>query len=260
MNETEQSEILSDQSDRICTIRINRPGKKNALTNAMYTALGDAVLTAAEDREVRVIVLAGHAEIFSSGNDLQDFLKHPPVGEDAPVWRFLKALINNPKPVVAAVNGIAIGVGTTMLLHCDFVIAGDNAVFQMPFVNIGVCPEAGSSMLFPQLLGHRQAAELLMLGERFDGVRAVEFGLVNRVVAADETEAVARQLALRLVAQPPNALRTAKRLMKQGQGEAIAAIMQLESDAFVSMLAGGEAREAMTAFVEKRRPDFSSFD
>lgn len=260
MHDDRDSEILLDLSDRILTIRMNRPAKKNAITADMYEAMAEALNGSNSDPKVRAVILAGQPDIFSSGNDLQDFLQRPPTGEDAPVWRFLDALLECEKPLLAAVNGAAVGVGTTLLLHCDFVVAGDNARFQMPFVNIGVCPEAGSSLLFPMLLGQRQAAELLLLGERFDGPRALALGLVNRVVAKDDTESVTRELAARLAAQPPQALRTAKRLMKQGQKSAIRAAMQSESDAFVAALGGPEAREAMSAFLEKRAPDFSAFE
>lgn len=261
MTETSGADILTELRDRIFTIRLDRPARKNAITAAMYRAMADALSEAAESPAVRCLLFAGAPGFFSSGNDLEDFLERPPeAGGEAPVWRFLDALVHQPKPVVAAVNGPAIGIGTTLLLHCDLVVAGDNALFQMPFVNIGVCPEAGSSFLIPRLVGHHKAAELLLLCERFDAAAAVQMGIANRVVAAAETEAVARELALRLAAQPPAALRTTKRLMKQSITGQLAATMAEEPPAFAGLLAGEEAREAMTAFLQKRRPDFSRFN
>ena len=246
--------------DRIMHIRMNRPDKKNALTGAMYTAFADALASAETDPGVRVIFITGTADCFTSGNDLKDFLENPPQGENSPVGRFLRGVSIATKPMVAAVNGAAIGVGTTMLLHCDLVYAGRGARFQMPFVNIGLCPEAASSVIVPALVGHQRAAELLMLGEAFDAERAREFGLVNAVLDDVDCEVKALGQAQRLAMQPPAALRTCKALLKRAQQSLVEQTIRDEAQTFFKMLLQPEAREAMTAFMQKRKPDFSRFD
>lgn len=251
-------EILVHTEASVMTITFNRVEKKNSLTAAMYGSLADALDSAASDAAVRVVVFQGHELIFSAGNDINDFLSVPPDDSDAPVFRFLRALSTFAKPLVAAVCGPAVGIGTTLLLHCDLVYAGDNAAFSMPFVNLGLCPEAASSLLVPQLMGHRRAAEALMLGEPFTAETALEVGLINRIVPPAEANALAQLQAQKLAAKPLSSLLETKRLMKLGNAPLIAGCMADEISSFGRMLREPAAREAFTAFVEKRRPDFST--
>ena len=245
--------------DGIATIAFARPEKKNAITADMYARMADGLAGAAEDPAVRVVLIAGSDSCFTAGNDLQDFLAHPPSGEGSPVWRFLRGIAACPKPIVAAPCGVAVGVGTTLLLHCDLIYAGDNARFSVPFAQLGLCPEAASSLLLPAIAGWQRAAEKLMLGEPFDAREAHEMGLVNRVLPAGEAIAFARGQAAKLAQLPPASLRETKRLMKLGAAEAIPRRMAEEGEVFGRMLRAPEAREAFTAFFEKRRPDFSRF-
>ena len=242
----------------IATIAFARPDKKNAITAAMYAAMADGLAAAAADAAVRVVLVVGSDACFTAGNDLQDFLANPPTG-DSPVFRFLRTLAAFPKPIVTAPCGPAVGIGTTMLLHCDLVYAGDNARFATPFAQLGVCPEAASGLLLPAIAGWQRAAEKLLLGEPFGAEEAREMGLVNRVLPAAEAIGVARAQAAKLAALPPASLRETKRLMKHALGDAIPAQMAAEGEVFGRMLRAPEAREAFTAFFEKRRPDFSSF-
>jgi enoyl-CoA hydratase/carnithine racemase len=251
--------VFVDTAQGIMSIRFNRPEKKNALSQAMYAAIADAFAQAESDDAVRVILLAGTDDCFTAGNDLLDFLNNPPSGEDSPVARFLSAISQARKPVVAAVEGVAVGVGTTMLLHCDLVYAGENAKLQLPFVNLALVPEAGSSRLLPDILGHRRAAELLMLGEMFDARRAIELGIVNAVCPDSTSYSYARERALALAAKPPEAVRLTKELMKRGSQEAVREQMQAEMTVFRARLGSPEAQEAMLAFMERRVPDFSKF-
>ncbi|MBA1148249.1 enoyl-CoA hydratase [Ectothiorhodospiraceae bacterium WFHF3C12] len=253
------NEVITEIADGIMTVRFNRPEKKNALTQTMYGTVAEALQSADERDDVRVILLTGGGDCFTAGNDLNDFLNNPPRGEDTPVSRFLKGLTRTRTPIVAAVNGVAVGVGTTMLLHCDLVYAGEGATLHMPFVNLGLVPEAGSSLLLPALIGQQRAAELLMLGEPFDAATAERYGIVNRVCADAETESVAQGVAARLAAKPPEALRQTKDLLRHGQGERLRERMQLESGHFTERLKSPEAREAMQAIMERRQPDFSQF-
>lgn len=251
--------VLVDTTQGIMSVRFNRPEKKNALSQAMYAATADAFAQAESDPAVRVILLAGTDDCFTAGNDLMDFLNNPPSSEDSPVARFLNAMSQARKPIVAAVEGVAIGVGTTMLLHCDLVYAGEGARLQLPFVNLALVPEAGSSRLLPDMLGHQRAAELLMLGEIFDARRGIELGFVNAVCPDTTGYDYARQRALALAAKPPEALRLTKELMKRGHQEAVREQMQAEMLAFRARLGSPEAQEAMQAFMERRAPDFSKF-
>ena len=251
-------EILVHTEAAVMTITINRVEKKNSLTSAMYASLADALDSASRDAAVRVVVIQGHELIFSAGNDINDFLSVPPDTSDAPVFRFLRLLSTFAKPLVAAVCGPAVGIGTTMLLHCDLVYAGDNAAFSMPFVNLGLCPEAASSMLVPQLMGHQRAAEALLLGEPFTAETALEVGLINRIVPPAEANALAQMQAQKLAAKPLSSLLETKRLMKLGNAPLIAGRLAEEISSFGRMLREPAAREAFTAFVEKRRPDFST--
>ncbi|MBV8619595.1 MAG: enoyl-CoA hydratase [Curvibacter sp.] len=250
-------DILVHTEAGVCTITLNRVDKKNSITSDMYAAMADALATAAAEAAVRVVVLQGDATIFSAGNDIGDFLNKPPAGQDSPVFRFLHGLSTFAKPVVAAVCGPAVGIGTTMLLHCDLVYAGDNAAFSMPFVNLGLCPEAASSLLVPQMLGYHRAAEALLLGEPFMAEAALEVGLVNRVVPPTEANSVAQSVARKLAAKPLSSLIETKRLMKGGQATLVSQRMAEEGASFGRMLREPAAKEAFTAFMEKRRPDFS---
>ncbi len=249
--------ILTETHGAVLRIQINRPDKKNALTLAMYDAMTAALLAAEADPAVRVILFAGADTCFTAGNDLGDFLNNPPSGEDSPVFRFLKTLVATQKPVLAAVHGVAVGIGTTMLLHCDLVWAGPSARFQVPFVNLGLTPEAASSLILPQLMGHRRAAELLLLGETFDAETALAVGLVNGLRADSELDAYVLHKAQVLAAKPPTAVRFSKQLMKRWPADAVRQAMSAEGEIFIARLGSPEAREAMTAFFERRQPDFS---
>jgi enoyl-CoA hydratase/carnithine racemase len=243
----------------VATIEIARPEKKNALTAAMYQAMADALRAAADDAAVRAVLITGQPGVFTSGNDLEDFMQRPPQGSDSPVAQFMRALLEIDKPVVAAVTGAAIGIGTTMLLHCDFVYVSDEARLATPFVGLGLVPEYASSLLMPLLMGPRRAAERLLLGDPFTGETAVECGLANAVLPAAEVVNHARRVAERFNALPPSAVRDTKRLMRRGGRDAVAQAVQAESEIFAARLRGPEAREAFQAFFEKRKPDFSKF-
>ena len=256
MNASPQ-DILTHTEAGVTTITFNRVDKKNSLTRAMYATLADTFEAAAQGTEVRVVVLQGDLAIFSAGNDIGDFLQQPPSTQDAPVFRFLRTIATFPKPVVAAVCGPAVGIGTTMLFHCDLVYAGDNAAFSMPFVNLGLCPEAASSLLVPQMLGYHRAAEALLMGEPFMAEAALEVGLANRVVPPTEVNAYALAQARKLAAKPLSALVETKRLMKKGQSALVVQQMAEEGASFGRMLREPAAREAFGAFMEKRHPDFS---
>jgi enoyl-CoA hydratase/carnithine racemase len=251
------TDILQHIDQGVMTLTFNRLDKKNSITAAMYASLADAMEQAQTNPEVRVVLIQGHETIFSAGNDIADFLNHPPSGHDAPVFRFLRAIAGFSKPLLAAVAGPAVGIGTTLLFHCDLVYAGDNAAFSMPFVNLGLCPEAGSSLLVPQMMGHHRAAEALLMGEPFMAEAAQEVGLVNRVVPPTEVNSYAQAQARKLAAKPMSSLVETKRLMKMGQSAQIMAQIETEAESFGRMLQESAAREAFGAFMEKRRPDFS---
>jgi enoyl-CoA hydratase/carnithine racemase len=251
------TEILTHSEAGVTTITINRVERKNSITAVMYATLADALLQAQDDAAVRAVVIQGHSTVFSAGNDIADFLNNPPRAEDAPVFRFMRAISNFPKPLVAAVCGPAVGIGTTMLFHCDLVYAGDNAAFSMPFVNLGLCPELASSLLVPQMFGYHRAAEALLLGESFMAEAALEVGLVNRIVPPTEANAVAQTQARKLAAKPLSALLETKRLMKKGQASLVVQQIGEEGASFGRMLREPAAREAFGAFMEKRKPDFS---
>jgi enoyl-CoA hydratase/carnithine racemase len=243
--------------DGVATIEIARPEKKNAITGAMYTALANAFDAAREDAAVRAILLTGQPGIFTSGNDIEDFVQRPASLEQAPSFAFMKALMNCDKPVVAAVTGAAIGIGTTMLLHCDFVYVSDEARLAMPFVGLGVVPEFGSSLIVPQLMGNARAAEKLLLGEPFTAAEAVECGIANAVLPADEVVRHARRVAERFNALPPGAVRETKRLLRRARSAALLETIAVEGQVFGQRLQSPEAKEAFSAFFEKRKPDFS---
>ncbi len=260
MNSAAGSEhIQTDLQDGVLDIRFNRPEKKNALTLAMYTAIADLLVQADGEDAVRVVLIAGNGGSFTSGNDVADFLKSPPTGQESPVVKFLTAISFARKPVVAAVSGAAIGIGTTMLLHCDLVFAEAGALFQMPFVNLGLCPEAGSSLLLPRMMGHQRAAELVLLGEPFNAEEARDVGIVNIICCDGDLMETARTKAQQLAAQPPAAVRLAKRLLKRGYETALRETMEEEGKSFIERLRSPEAAEALQAFLEQRKPDFSRF-
>lgn len=249
--------IGSERDGAVLVLRFERLERKNALTAQMYADLADALEQAATDSQTRVVVMAGDENTFTAGNDLGDFLANPPHDPDAPVFQFLRQLASFPKPLIAAVCGPAVGVGTTLLLHCDLVYAGENAQFILPFVNLGVCPEAASTLLLPALAGYLRASEKLLLGEPFDAAEAREMGLVNRVMPPAEVEPFARAQAAKLAAKPLASVLETKRLMKLPVQELIAATMIEEGAVFSRMLSGPAAREAFMAFMQKRKPDFS---
>lgn len=253
------SDLLLDTSDGVTTLTLNRVARKNAFTTAMYAGMADMLDQAQADPAVRVLVIQGHETVFSAGNDIADFLQTPPTTLDAPVFRFMRAISSFSKPIVAAVCGPAVGIGTTLLFHCDLVYAGDNAAFSMPFVNLGVCPEAASSLLAPQRMGYGRAAEALLLGEPFMAEAALEMGLISRIVPPTEVNALARRQAQKLAAKPLSSVLASKRLMKQGQADLVAQRMAEEGALFGRMLAEPAAQEAFSAFMEKRKPDFSAF-
>ncbi|HTJ94508.1 MAG TPA: enoyl-CoA hydratase [Pararobbsia sp.] len=254
------TDVVVSRDGGVLTIAFNRVAKKNAITVAMYQAMADGLAEAADDASIRAILIRGDEQVFSAGNDLADFMRNPPRGDDAPVFQFLKGIANARKPIVAAVAGAAVGIGTTMLLHCDLVYAGANARFSLPFAQLGLCPEAASSLLLPQLAGYQRAAEKLLLGESFDASEALAMGLVSRVLAADEVNAFALAQASKLAALPPASLRVTKGLMKDANRATILARMNEEGAQFGKMLVAPEAREAFAAFMEKRAPDFAQFD
>jgi enoyl-CoA hydratase/carnithine racemase len=251
--------IRTELEEGVLSVAMNRPDKKNALNMAMYGALESALTLADSDDRVRVLLLSGSGGTFTSGNDLADFLDSSFIVRDSPVVRFMNALFSARKPIVAAVEGMAIGVGVTMLLHCDLVYAGEGARFQTPFVNLGLCPEAGSSLLMPRMMGHQRAAELLLLGEPFSALRAREVGIVNELFPDGSVLASARAKALQLAAQPAAAVRMAKALLKRESGAALLETARHEIDCFTERLQSPEALEAFQAFMQHRKPDFSRF-
>lgn len=251
--------ISTDRRGHLLQVQMNRADKFNALNRAMYQGLVDALDLAASDPQIRVVLLRGADKAFCSGNDIADFVTGEPVGPEHPLPRFMYGIANFPKPIVAAVRGPAIGIGVTMLLHCDLIYAAESARFQFPFVNIGICPELGSTLMLPAMLGHPRAAELLLLGEAFSAVQAREAGIVNAVLADDAVLAHAEAQASKLAAQPPNALRTSKALLKRWTREQMQGVIAAEINSFVPLLKMPEAGEAMQAFLQKRKPDFSAF-
>jgi enoyl-CoA hydratase/carnithine racemase len=253
------NEIRTETRDRVLEIEIARPEKKNALTQAMYAALAEALRSADSNATIRAVLIHGSRDCFTAGNDLKDFLERPPHSEEAPVSGFLASLPAFGKPLVAAVNGPAVGIGTTMLLHCDLVFAAPSATFQLPFVNLGVVPEAASSFLLPYIAGYQRAAELLLLGRPFGPDKALAAGFVTEIVPEAELFERARAAALSVAALPPAAVRAAKALMREPYRARVAEAMQAEGKVFRERLSSPEAKEAMTAFFEKRKPDFSRF-
>ncbi len=259
MSATQSTPVLATRDGGVLILELNRPEKKNAITAAMYQALADGLKAADNDATVRAVLIQGKPEIFTAGNDLDDFMKNPPQGENSPVFQFLYNISHAKKPVVAAVCGAAIGIGTTMLLHCDLVYAGDNAKFSTPFTTLGLCPEAASSYLLPLIGGYQRAAEKLLLGEAFGAAEAEKLGFVNQVLPAAEVHAHALARAHKLAALPGSSIRATKALMRGAQQKMVEAQMSEESAQFRKMLTSPEAKEAFSAFFEKRKPDFSKF-
>lgn len=250
--------IKTELAGGVLTVTLARAEKKNAITQAMYAALAEAAERARTDDAVRVLVFAGEGDSFSAGNDIADFIA---IGSqtgnpsDMAVFRFLKAMADLDKPAVGAVRGRAVGIGLTLLLHCDMVVVAEDALLSAPFINLALAPEAASSLLLPSVLGHQRAFEIFALGEPIDGRTAVAWGLANRAVAADQVDAVAQELAGKLAARAPNSIRKTKRLMRDA--EALWDLMQREGEAFGSQMTSPEAMEAFMAFTQKREPDFS---
>ena len=250
-------EIIVERTGSVLRIELNRPTKRNAMTSRMYVALAELFNDAATDDDIRVALWHGAGDSFCAGNDIEDFLKNPPGPGESPQARLMNALIDFEKPIVAAVQGVAIGGGTTMLTHCDFVYAGESARFQLPFVNLGLVPEFASSYSVPARAGHLRAAELFLLGEPFTAARAAELGLVTRVVEDRYELATATATAQKLVAKPMGALRACKRLMKQFFIGQIKMAVKIENQEFSERVRSAEAKEALSAFLEKRPPNFT---
>ncbi len=251
--------VLTAVDAGVLRVEINRPEKKNALTGAMYQALTEAIELANDRAEIRVILLHGQPDVFTSGNDLKDFLQDPALDDDHVAYGFVRAISRAVKPIVAAVNGACVGVGATLLLHCDLVYAGQSATFALPFVNLGLCPEAGSSLLLPFVAGRARAAELLLLGEPFSAARAEACGMVSAVLPDDDVLAHAQAQARKLASKPPAAMRASKALMRAGIATGVEEAIKTESHEFQRRLQSPEAKEAFAAFLAKRPPDFSRF-
>jgi len=251
------NEIVTEHDGGILRVQLNRPTKRNAMTSAMYVALAGIFNEAANDENTRVVLWHGAGDSFCAGNDIDDFLKNPPGPGESPQARLMNALLNFDKPLVAAVHGAAIGGGTTMLTHCDFVYAGESTRFQMPFINLAVVPEFGSSCSVPARIGHLRAAELILMGVPFDAGRAAELGLVTQVISDKVVLARATETARMLAAKPAKALQASKRLMKQPIREQIKAAMEAENGEFSAQVRSEDAKEAFAAFLEKRNPDFT---
>ncbi|WP_447793865.1 MULTISPECIES: enoyl-CoA hydratase-related protein [Pseudomonas] len=244
--------IQFERERGLLTLRINRPEKKNALTRAMYSHLAEALKQADTDPEINAVLITGSAECFTAGNDIFDFLQQPPSNLDSPVFHFMLNLLECRKPVIAAVAGAAVGIGTTMLLHCDLVYVARDARLRMPFVNLGLCPEFGSSLILPRLLGHAKAAELLLLGESFSGEQAAAWGIATEALGSGEAAlAKAREMALRFESLPPEAVRISKQLMKAPDREQIRKVIEEEGALFTQRLRSPEAMMALTGFISK---------
>jgi enoyl-CoA hydratase/carnithine racemase len=249
--------VRVEKNGETLAITLARPERRNAITVAMYAALADAIEGASADPNVRAITIRGEGQDFAAGNDLADFLQAVPRGdEDIPVWRLLRALAQCETPLIAAVHGNCVGIGTTMLLHCDLVIADETARFSMPFVDLALVPEAASSMLFPRLAGRRRAARYLLLAEPFGAREACNIGLVSHVVPNGTLDEALEQIIAKLLAKPPEALRRTQHLLRHGTREEVLERMKLEGSEFAERLASAEVKEAITAFFEKRPPKF----
>lgn len=250
--------VRVEQSGEVCSITLDRPERRNALTVAMYARFAEAIEQASADPSVRLIRIRGEGPDFAAGNDLADFLHALPRTEgDIPVWRLLRSLASCETPIIAAVHGNCVGIGTTMLFHCDLVIAEEGARFAMPFVDLGLVPEAASSLLLPRLAGRRRAARYLLLGEAFGTEEGLLIGLLSQVAPQGQLAAVAEDVVARLLAKPASALRATQKLLRHGSRDELLERMKLEGEVFAERLQSAEAKEAFTAFFEKRKPDFS---
>lgn len=247
--------IITERMDQTLRVTMSNPGKKNAISNEMYLGLVDALTTAAEDDDIRVVWLRGADGDFTSGNLVEDFLQTN-LTETPPVMQFLKAIVTFPKPIVAEVEGVAIGVGVTMLMHCDLIYAASDARFQLPFVNLGLVPEAGSSYIVPRLMGQARASELLLLGKMFDAEEARDVGLISGAVPQAELASTAETVVAQMAAQPPKAVQASKALLRKPLEGALWDRVEEEAKHFAAGLAGDEFREAFTAFAQKRKPEF----
>lgn len=244
--------IQLERERGLLTLRLNRPDKKNALTRAMYSHLADALKQADTDPEINAVLITGSAECFTAGNDIADFIQQPPSNLDSPVFHFMLNLLECRKPVIAAVAGAAVGIGTTMLLHCDLVYVSRNARLRMPFVNLGLCPEFGSSLILPRLLGHAKAAELLLLGDGFSGEQAAAWGIATEALGSGEAAlAKAREMALRFESLPPDAVRISKQLIKAPDREQLRKVIEEEGALFTQRLRSPEALAALSAFIKR---------
>ncbi len=248
--------IATQVHGRVMEITIARPEAKNALTLEMYEALSAAFDVASGDRNVRALLVRGADGVFTAGNDLKDFMETPPTGEDSPVFQFLSRLLTFEKPLIAAVDGHAVGIGTTMLFHCDLVYSSDRAKFKLPFVNLALVPEAGSSLILERMVGHQLASELLLLGETFGPERAQRIGFVNEVLPGEDVYAHALSRARQVAKRPPEAVRLTKKLLKGIERDRLEEVMKAESAFFIERLASPELTEAVAAFFEKREPQF----
>jgi len=245
------SHIIIESPPHVRVIRIVRPEKKNALTAAMYAEMATALDAARDEAQVRVVVIIGSPGMFTAGNDLADFLQHPPTGEDSAVFAFLRAIATCPKPVIAAVDGVAVGIGTTLLLHCDLVVATPGTKFAMPFTKLALTAEGGSSLLLPMTAGYQRASEWLLIGDAFGAEAALAAGMVNRVVAPDVLEATAMELANTIASRPPEAVQATKRLLRQATHDNVMETIVREARVFVERLASDEARAAFSAFLSR---------
>jgi len=245
------AEILTVLEDQVLSISFNRPEKMNAITRDMYAQLAQALNSADQDFGIRAVILTSEGGSFTSGNDISDFLEHPPTSEDSTVAAFLAAIHNFTKPLIAAVKGNAVGVGTTLLLHCDLVVAADDAKFSLPFTSLGLVPEAGSSFLLPRLVGYQRAAELFLTGEAFDASYARELGIVNYL--SNDPYQKAHELAIKIAKQPPQAVINTKALMKAQVHDSVAAVMKAEFEIFSLALQSEEARSAFKQFLSRKR-------
>ncbi len=244
-------DVLVEDRAAVRTITLNRPEKKNALTPGMYTIMAKALSEAAGDFAIRAVIITGAGSAFTGGNDINDFLETPPTGPDSPVFHFLYALHDFPKPLIAAVHGNAVGIGTTALLHCDIVVAAPDSKFQMPFVNLGLVPEAGSSLLFPKLVGHAKASEIFLTGRPFGAEEALGMGLVNKVSPDYLADAIS--MAEAIAAQPPTAVINTKALLKSGHHQAVSMVMEAEGELFRIALESDEAQIAFMNFLNKKK-------
>ncbi len=252
--------VRVETADSVCTITFDRPKKKNAFTIAMYEEIVAAMRAAKEDPKVRVLLFVGAEGTFTAGNDLMDFAQNPPKGTDTPVFQLLLELASFPKPLVAAVQGAAVGVGVTMLLHCDLVYVAEDAKLVMPFVNLGLVPEGASTLMLPKTAGRLLANELLLFGEPFDGATALRAGLANEVLPAAEVHARALARCQALAQKPAASLRLSKQLLRDALGDQVEGALTREGEIFLKRLTSPEAGEAFAAFMQKRKPDFSQFD